>query len=94
MRRVELAWSLVISGFSILAGCGAHSSEPAAPAAQQSGLGDDGAGCHTERPVGSNISREVCRTPDQVHRDREEARDLMRPSRVPLPEPGRMPGVN
>lgn len=91
MRRVALFGTLVF-GFSALtglAGCGAPSRDPAAPTAQSSGLGDDGAGCHSERRVGSNISREVCRTPEEVARDREDARDLMRPGRVPLPDPKR-----
>lgn len=45
-------------------------------------ISDDGAGCHIERPTGSNIGREVCRTPDQVRDDRENARNLHRPPRV------------
>lgn len=85
---------LVISCFSALSGCGAPSREPVAPTSQHSGLGDNGAGCHRERRVGSNIEREVCRSPEQASRDREEARDLMRPGRVPLAEKSRIPGVN
>lgn len=45
-------------------------------------VSDDGAGCRKERPLGSNIEREVCRTPEEVRRDREEARKLMIPPRT------------
>jgi len=31
-----------------------------------------------ERPVGSNIPRRVCRTPEQIEREREAAQNKMR----------------
>jgi hypothetical protein len=34
--------------------------------------------CQMERPVGSNISRKVCRTPEQIEQDREAAQEAMR----------------
>jgi len=34
--------------------------------------------CTTERPVGSNIPRRVCRTPEQIEREREAAQEKMR----------------
>lgn len=77
---LALSMFTCVCGFS---GCGAGiAPEPAEPQTQQSGLGDDGAGCRKERPVGSNIEREVCRTPEEVRRDREEARKLMIPPRI------------
>ena len=34
--------------------------------------------CAMERPVGSNIPRRVCRTPEQIEREREAAQEKMR----------------
>jgi hypothetical protein len=34
--------------------------------------------CEMERPVGSNIPRRVCRTPEQIEREREAAQTKMR----------------
>jgi hypothetical protein len=34
--------------------------------------------CSTERPVGSNIPKRVCRTPEQIEREREAAQDKIR----------------
>lgn len=87
MRRSQFLALSIIACLAILSGCAASSREPAEPQAQHSGLGDDGAGCHSERPVGSNISREVCRTPQEVENSREEARNLMTPGRLSPPDP-------
>lgn len=66
--------------FALLAvGCGA----PVAAGENTTPVSNDGAGCHKERPLGSNIEREVCRTPDQARDDREDARNLMTPGKVP-----------
>ena len=34
--------------------------------------------CREERPTGSSISREVCRTPEQMEADRKAADDMFR----------------
>jgi hypothetical protein len=34
--------------------------------------------CKVEQPTGSSISREVCRTPEQVEADRKAADDMFR----------------
>lgn len=40
--------------------------------------------CHEETPTGSSISREVCRTPDQVEDDKRGARDMLSPKPTPI----------
>lgn len=55
-----------------------------APASQSPGSGGgSGLICHTETPTGTNFSREVCRTPEQVEDDRKGARDLLEPRAMP-----------
>jgi len=34
--------------------------------------------CRQETPTGSSISREVCRTPEQIEADRKAADDMFR----------------
>jgi len=34
--------------------------------------------CQMERPVGSNIPRKICRTQEQIDRERDAAQDKMR----------------
>ncbi len=45
------------------------------PSQQQGATG--GQVCHEERPLGSNISRTVCRPQEDVDRDRREAQKYM-----------------
>lgn len=80
MTRVLLAGLFLLWAV----GCGA----PVPAGENTTPTSNDGAGCHKERPLGSNIEREVCRTPDQARDDREDARNLMTPGRVsPTPTP-------
>jgi hypothetical protein len=34
--------------------------------------------CKMEQPTGSSISREICRTPEQIEADRKAADDMLR----------------
>lgn len=43
--------------------------------------------CHEERPLGSNISRTVCRSQEESERDRESAQKYMREPRA-VPKTG------
>lgn len=52
---------------------------------------DDNVNCRPERSVGSNFSRQVCRTPAEESRNREEAQTLMTPSKVPPRPTGAAP---
>ena len=58
----------------------APASAPAAVAQEQKPV------CAMERPVGSNIPRRVCRTPEQIEREREAAQDTMRNLQQPGPK--------
>jgi len=42
--------------------------------------------CESERPVGSNIPRRVCRTPQQIEREREAAQEKIRSMQTPGPK--------
>ena len=42
--------------------------------------------CDVERPVGSNIARRVCRTPQQIEREREAAQEKIRSMQTPGPK--------
>lgn len=66
--------------------CGAPIANGSNDSTAPQAVSDDGAGCHKERRVGSNIEREVCRTPEEVRREREDARNLMTPGKV-APKP-------
>lgn len=52
------------------------------PSQQQGATG--GQVCHEERPLGSNISRTVCRPQDDADRDRRDAQKFMATPR-PVP---------
>ena len=54
-----------------LAGC-ANSEDSTAQA-----KADDGMICKMEKPTGSNIATRVCRTPEELEKERELARDSM-----------------
>ena len=43
--------------------------------------------CSVERPVGSNIPRRICRTPEQIERERQAAQDKIRSMQTPGPKP-------
>lgn len=55
-----------------LAGCANSESSTAQAKAE-----DDGMVCKMEKPTGSNIATRVCRTPEELERERELARDSM-----------------
>jgi hypothetical protein len=55
------------------------------PAAQQGS--QNGQVCHEERPIGSNISRTVCRPQEDIDRDRADAQKFMGTPR-PVPKTG------
>lgn len=44
--------------------------------------------CAMERPVGTNIPKRVCRTPEQIERERDAAQDKMRNLQQPGPKDG------
>lgn len=84
---MKIMASLCCVAALVTAGCASNGQGGGAQEPQS--VSDDGAGCRLERPTGSNIAREVCRSPDEVQRDREEARKLVIPPRV---APTRIPG--
>jgi hypothetical protein len=48
--------------------------------------GDQKLVCSTERPVGSNIPKRICRTPEQIERERQAAQDKIRDIQTPGPK--------
>jgi hypothetical protein len=69
-------------------GCGAQTSNgsettPHSPTS----AAPNGQVCHEERPLGSNISRTVCRSQEDMDRDRESANRYLREPR-PVPKTG------
>jgi hypothetical protein len=64
-----------------LAGCGAPLSQSEGTTPEKSAAGG-GENCHEERPIGSNISRTVCRTDEEVARDRESTRSFINTPRA------------
>ncbi len=66
---------VVLAG--LLVGCGApHRDAPTTPA-PAAAAAPSGQVCHEERPLGSNIARTVCRSQDQIERDRRETQKLL-----------------
>jgi hypothetical protein len=55
-----------------LMACGASSQQTTASTGNGSGLI-----CHEEKPTGTSIAREVCRTPEQGEDDRNGARSML-----------------
>ena len=60
----------------VLAGCASGSGQQ--PTTNTAGTQKNGMVCKDEAPVGSSISREVCRSPEQVEGDRKNADDWLR----------------
>jgi hypothetical protein len=73
MRRTLLAAPLL---FAACASSSPQGSTTTPATASGSGSGSNMI-CHQETPTGSSISREVCRTPEQVEDDRRHADQLM-----------------
>jgi hypothetical protein len=75
MRSIHVMKRAVVL-CALLAGClppkEARDTTPA-PAA----VAPSGQVCHEERPLGSNIARTVCRSQDQIERDRRETQKLV-----------------
>lgn len=69
-----------------LAGCVPPSENNANTTPAQQGA-TEGQVCHEERPLGSNISRTVCRPQDDAERDRRDAQKFMATPR-PVPSTG------
>jgi len=71
MRRTWLAAPL------FLAAC--TSSSPQGSTTSHASGNGSGSGliCHDEAPTGSTISREVCRTPEQIEDDRKGADQML-----------------
>jgi len=87
MRRTLLTVVLVLTA------CATNSSQGPTPhqaTASESGS-DPGVVCHDETPTGSSISRRVCRTPEEVDREHQEAQDMARSRGVAPPPPGSSP---
>lgn len=69
------------------AGCGAPAGSSDTTPHGSSAKAPNGQVCHEERPLGSNISRTVCRNQEDVDRDRESASKYLREPR-PVPKTG------
>ena len=63
-----------------LAACTAGSGQRPTSNRAHAGTSDSTLICKEETPTGSSISREVCRTPEQIEADRKAADDLFRQS--------------
>lgn len=83
MRRTLLTVVLVLTA------CATSSSQgPTSHQATASESGSEpGLICHEETPTGSNISRRVCRTPEEIERQQRETQDLARSRGVADPPP-------
>ncbi len=66
----------------VVTGCASGSGQ--GPAANNPNGSEAGLICKEETPTGTNMSRRVCRTPDQINDDRQAADDFLR-SPAPLP---------
>jgi hypothetical protein len=67
--------ALLLGTALALAACTSGSGQ--GPTTAQAGK-SDGMICRMEQPTGSSISREVCRTPEQMEADRQAADDMFR----------------
>lgn len=68
-------------------GCGAPAATSNTTPNGSSAAAPNGQVCHEERPLGSNISRTVCRSQEDIDRDREGANKYLREPR-PVPKTG------
>jgi nitrous oxide reductase accessory protein NosL len=63
-----------------LTGCAANSAQ--GPTPHEATTSDTGSSsgmvCHEETPTGTTISRQVCRSPEQIDREHKDAEDLAR----------------
>jgi len=80
MRRTLVATVLV------LAACAANSAQGPTPHEATTSENGSGSGmiCHEETPTGTNMTRQVCRSPEQMDKDKADAEDLIR-TRPPAP---------
>lgn len=71
--------ALLLGTALALVACASSSSQgPSANNTTAKSGSNPGLICKEERPTGSNLPREVCRTPEQMADDRREAEDLLR----------------
>lgn len=76
MSRTVLAVAFV------LAACGAPAAQgPSANTAASGNGASSDTDCHDETPTGSNLTRKVCRTPDQSQDERDAAIRYMKTNR-------------
>jgi len=76
MRRTLFAAAL------LLASCGAPAAQGTGANTATSGSGaSSDTDCHDETPTGSNLTRKVCRTPDQSKDERDAAGRYMKTNR-------------
>jgi hypothetical protein len=76
MPRTVLAVAL------LLAACGAPAAQGTGANAAASGSGGSSdTDCHDETPTGSNLTRKICRTPDQSKDERDAAGRYMKTNR-------------
>jgi hypothetical protein len=61
----------------MLAACASGSGQGPTSNTAQAGNSDNMV-CKMEQPTGSSISRQVCRTPEQIEADRKAADDMFR----------------
>ena len=74
MRRTLVATVLV------LAACAANSAQGPTPHEATTSENGSGSGmiCRDETPTGTNMTRQVCRSPEQMDREKQDAEDLAR----------------
>ena len=70
--------ALLLGTALALAACTAGSGQGPTSRNAQAGKSDSKLICKEEVPTGSSISREVCRTPEQIEADRKAADDMFR----------------
>lgn len=70
--------ALLLGTALALAACTAGSGQAPTSNNAQAGKSDSKLICKQEQPTGSSISREVCRTPEQMEADRKAADDMFR----------------
>jgi hypothetical protein len=69
--------ALLLGTALALAACTSGSGQGPTSSTAQAGRSDKMI-CRMEQPTGSSISREVCRTPEQMEADRKAADDMFR----------------
>jgi len=75
--RALLLGTLALLALGASGGCTTGSGQGPTSSNAQAGKSDRMV-CRQETPTGSSISREVCRTPEQIEADRKAADDMFR----------------